>query len=88
MNKDQHSYQMVHVVKTDFHANFDSPIYIYSDLDSALKQFSKLIRENYTFEQLLDPTKVIYLDSEEGIFKFDTEGSPDQIYIEEMTVNP
>ena len=79
---------VVYVVKTDFYSNFNSPIFIHADFDSALKQFSKLIQENYTFEQLLEPANKMHLDLEKGTFEFDIESSPDNIYIEEMFVNP
>lgn len=80
--------QSVYVVKTDFHANFDSPIFIHGSFESALSQFSKLINENYTIEELLDPCKKMHLNLESGYFEFNIDGAPDNICIEEMTVIP
>lgn len=79
--------QKVFVVKTDFHSNFNSPIFIHATFESALLNFSELIRENYTFEQLLDPSRKLHLDLESGSFEFDIDCAPDNIYIEEMFVN-
>lgn len=80
--------QKVFVVKTDFHSNFDSPFFLHNTYESALNTFSRLIKENYTLDQLVDPSSEISLNFEEGYFEINKSFAPDNICIEEHFIEP
>lgn len=67
MIQNENTLNKVYVIKCDFHSNFNYPIFIHASFTSALSQFSKLINDNYSIEELLDPSKKLHLDFEKWL---------------------